>query len=78
MKDHFRRQDSYWAWLYKRTMQGKGNGDENLDCQAIQDVQTSIVEKLSGRSGSGVPDPKLLYDPILQDGEYVSSDENEQ
>lgn len=76
MRDEFRRQGGYWAWLYKRTMLGKGSDDESIDHQAVQRMQTAIVNKLSGQTGNGPPDSKLLYQATLRDGEYVSSDDN--
>lgn len=75
MRDEFRRQGGYWAWLFKRTMQGKGTDEEGIDHQAIQRVQTAVVNKLSGQTGTGPPDSKLLYQATLRDGQYVSSDE---
>lgn len=55
MRDDFKQQNSYWAWLFKRTMQGKGNDDECIDWQAIQQAQTAVISKLSGSKRWGHP-----------------------
>lgn len=46
MRDDFKQQNSYQAWLFKRIMQGKGNDDECIDWQAIQQAQTAVINKL--------------------------------